>query len=73
MASILLFEGSKGLQDSKVYLLKGRLNILDFSSRKLKIKNILEPKPLQAEPNLPYLNSGSKLVQMESTELHTAK
>lgn len=35
----------------------------------LKIKNILEPKPSQVEPNLPYLKFGSKLVQMESTEL----
>lgn len=52
-----------------MYLLKE-----DLCSRILEINNILEPKPLQVEPNLPCLNSGSKLVQMGYTELlHESK
>lgn len=51
------------LRKKKVYLLKTWP-----SSRPLKISS-LKPKPSKSDPNLPYLNSGSELIQMESTEL----
>lgn len=65
-ASILLFQGSIGLEvcEKCIYWKEDSI-----CSSILKIKNSLEPKPSQVEPYLPYLKFGSKLVQMESTEL----
>lgn len=65
LASILLFQGSIGLEVCESIYWREDL----ICSRILKIKNILETKPLQVEPNLPCLNSNSKLVLMGSTEL----
>lgn len=59
MVSILLFQGSIGLEVCEKYIYWREDSL---SSRILKIKNIPEPKPS-------HLNSSNKLEQMQLTEL----
>lgn len=64
MVSILLFQGSIGLEVCEKYIYWKEDSL---SSRILKIKNIPEPKPSSIKPT--HLNSSNKLVQMQLTEL----